>query len=98
MNQLFPQGIKLPSVTSVTAGPYKGAGPTGPDLPVLDDSELLDSIMNGNGPGDLAPPQNGGGSKLENSLNKIPNTSQGNLDGALGDVKVRAASISTHGG
>jgi len=88
MNKLFPKGINLPSITALTAGPYKGEGPTGPDLPALDDSALLDSIMNGTGPGDLdSSPQNGGGSKLESSLNKIPNSSQGNLDGALGDVK-----------
>ena len=99
MNKLFPKGINLPSITALTAGPYKGEGPTGPDLPALDDSALLDSIMNGTGPGDLdSSPQNGGGSKLESSLNKIPNSSQGNLDGVLGDVKVRASSKPTRAG
>jgi hypothetical protein len=51
MAALFPQGIKIPTLTSMTAGPYKGEGPTGPDLPALDNSELLDSIMNGDDSG-----------------------------------------------
>ena len=90
MNELFPKGINLPSITSVTAGPYKGAGPSGPDLPVLDDSDaLMASIMNGNGPGDT-PASTQGGSKLESSLKNLPNSSPNNLDGALADVKVWA--------
>jgi hypothetical protein len=47
MATLFPQGIKIPTLTSLTAGPYKGEGPTGPGLPTLDNSALVDSIVNG---------------------------------------------------
>jgi hypothetical protein len=96
MNQLFPQGIKLPSITSVTAGPYKGAGPTGGAE--LDDSDaLMASIMNGDGPGDT-PASTQGGSKLESSLKGLPNASPNNLDGALADVKVWAPYKSTRWG
>jgi len=42
---LFPEGIKLPSFTSLTAGPYKGAGPIG-NNPTLDIN--MDEIINGN--------------------------------------------------
>jgi hypothetical protein len=92
MAKLFPQGIKIPTFTSITAGPYQGAGPTGSDLPTIDDSDLLNSIMNGDdGPNGVV---NGNGSahgnksKLESALNKIPNSNPDNLDGALADVKV----------
>jgi hypothetical protein len=93
MNALFPQGIKIPTFTSLTAGPYKGEGPTGPDLPTLDNSELLDSIINDNsgtnGVGNAnGSAQGGNKSKLESALRKIPNSNPNDLDGALADVKV----------
>jgi hypothetical protein len=93
MAALFPQGIKIPTLTSLTAGPYKGEGPTGPDLPTLDNSALLDSIINGdsgaNDVGITNGSANGGHkSKLESALRKIPNSNPDDLDGALADVKV----------
>ena len=93
MAALFPQGIKIPTLTSMTAGPYTGEGPTGPNLPALDNSELLDSIMNGddsgaNGVSNANGSAYGGKSKLESALRKIPNSNPNDLDGALADVKV----------
>jgi hypothetical protein len=89
MAALFPQGIKIPTLTSITAGPYKGEGPTGPDLPTLDNSELLDSIMNGDDSGaNGVSNANGSAHKLESALRKIPNSNPNDLDGALADVKV----------
>ncbi len=93
MAALFPQGIKIPTLTSLTAGPYKGEGPTGPDLPTLDNSALLDSIINGdfgaNGAGDTnGSAQNGNKPKLESALKRIPNSNPNDLDGVLADVKV----------
>ena len=87
MATLFPQGIKIPTLTSLTAGPYKGEGPTGPDLPTLDNSALLDSIINGDS-GANGSSQDGNKSKLESALRKIPNSNPNDLDGALADVKV----------
>jgi len=96
MATLFPQGIKIPTLTSLTAGPYKGEGPTGPDLPTLDNSALLDSIINGdsgvNGVNNTnGSAQGGNKSKLENALRKIPNSNPNDLDGALADVKAAQA-------
>jgi hypothetical protein len=93
MTALFPQGIQIPTLTSLTAGPYKGEGPTGPDLPTLDNSALFDSIINGdsvaNGVGDAnGSAQGGNKSKLESALRKIPNSIPDDLDGVLTDVKV----------
>jgi hypothetical protein len=93
MTALFPQGIQIPTLTSLTAGPYKGEGPTGPDLPTLDNSALFDSIINGdsvaNGVGDAnGSAQGGNKSKLESALRKIPNSNPNDLDGVLTDVKV----------
>jgi hypothetical protein len=93
MATLFPQGINIPTLTSLTAGPYKGEGPTGPDLPTLDNSALLDSIINGdpdaNGVNDAnGSAQSENKSKLESALKKIPDSNPNDLDGALGDVKV----------
>jgi hypothetical protein len=92
MAALFPQGIKIPTLTSLTAGPYTGAGPTGPDLPTLDSSDILDSIINGdpsaNGVGNGNGSAHGNKSKLERALKQIPNTNPNDLDGALADVKV----------
>ena len=95
MSTLFPQGFKIPTLTSLTAGPYKGEGPTGPDLPALDNSALLASIINGDSGADGVGNANGsaqGGNKseLESALKKIPNSNPNDLDGALADVKVRA--------
>jgi hypothetical protein len=105
MAKLFPKGVKLPTFTSITAGPYKGAGPTGSDLPDIDNSAFLDSIINGdadvgNGLGDTGAPQQNGDNrpKLESSLRSLQTSSTGDLDGALANVKVRAPSTSTHGG
>jgi hypothetical protein len=98
---LFPEGIKRPTLTSLTAGQYKGEGPTGSDLPTLDDSAFLEAIINGNGTnGDAdASAQNGNDlSKLERSLKNISTSSPGDLDGALADVKVWAPYKSTRGG
>lgn len=85
---VFPQGIKIPTLTSLTAGPYKGAGPTGPDLPTLDNSDILNSIMNGGGDDDANGYAHGNKPSLETALNKIPSTNPNDLDGALADVKV----------
>ncbi|KAH9986254.1 hypothetical protein BJV77DRAFT_1081220 [Russula vinacea] len=97
---LFPGGIKLPTLTSLTAGPYKGEGPTGSDLPTLDNSALLNSIINGdagiNGVHD-ADESAQNGNELESALKKIPTSSPGDLDGALADVKVWARYKSTRG-
>lgn len=91
MAALFPQGIKIPTLTSLTAGPYKGEGPNGPDLPALDNSALFDSIINGdhgaNGDGN-ADGSAQDKSKLESALWKIPNSSPDDLDEVLADVKV----------
>lgn len=91
MTALFPQGIEIPTFTSLTAGPYKGEGPTGPDLPTLDNSALFDSIINGDSGanGDAnGDAQGGNKSKLESALRKIPSSNPNDLDGALTDVKV----------
>jgi hypothetical protein len=103
MAKLFPQGIKIPTFTSITAGPYRGEGPTGPDLPTIDDSALLASIMNGNsGTNGVSntngSAQGGNNSKLENALRKIPNSNPNDLDGALADVKVWGPYDIMHGG
>jgi hypothetical protein len=101
---LFPEGIKLPTFTSLIAGPYKGEGPTGSDLPTLDNSALLDSIINGDAGAngvDYADgsTQNGNDrSKLERALKNVPTSPPGDLDGALADVKVWAQYKSTRGG
>jgi hypothetical protein len=42
---IFPEGIKVPTFTSLTAGPFKGAGPIG-NNPTLDIN--LDDILNAN--------------------------------------------------
>lgn len=46
---LFPGGIKFPTFTSLTAGPFKGAGPIGtnPTLPVDIDAIISGSQPNG---------------------------------------------------
>jgi hypothetical protein len=92
MAALFPEGIKIPTLTSLTAGPYKGAGPMGADLPTLDNSDFLASIINGdpgaNGDGDPNGSAHGNKSKLESALKNLPNSNPNELDGALADVKV----------
>jgi len=103
MAALFPQGIKIPTLTSITAGPYKGEGPTGPDLPTLDNSAFVDSIINGDSDANGVNKANGsaqGGnkSKLESTLKKIPNSNPNDLDGALADVKVWVPCDLMHGG
>ena len=100
---LFPEGIKFPTFTSLTAGPYKGAGPIGTN-PTLDVD--LNSIINGdqpngtNGSGDHSAPVGNGSSdpsqvntnrsKLETALRNIPTFSPGDLNIGLEQVKVRA--------
>ncbi|KAI0267674.1 hypothetical protein BC834DRAFT_968610 [Gloeopeniophorella convolvens] len=91
---LFPNGIQLPTFTSITAGPYKGAGPIGknPTLPVD-----LDAIIRGEDPGTGDGDSNGGppngdagqdnSSPLEEALNAIPATAPSGLDSALKNVK-----------
>jgi hypothetical protein len=95
LNTLFPEGIKLPTLTSLTAGPYKGAGPTGPGLPTLDNTEI-DAIINGDGGGvngvgngNDSSPIESSRSNLETALKKIPATSPIDLNARLADVKVR---------
>ena len=90
MQALFPHGIKIPTLTSLTAGPYKGAGPSGSDLPTLDASAEIDAIINGggNGNGNASPPIESSRSKLEIALKKIPATSPVDLEATLADVKV----------
>lgn len=96
LNALFPEGIRLPTLRSLTAGPYKGAGPTGPGLPTLDSTAELDAIINGDasgangvGNGNDSSPIESSRSKLETALKKIPATSPNDLDARLADVKVR---------
>jgi hypothetical protein len=93
---LFPEGIKLPTFTSITAGPYKGAGPIG-HLPTLNVD--LDAVINA-GQGQV----NGGGgaangdapsevtsirSKLEAALKRVVTFPPGNLNQGLADIKVQ---------
>lgn len=91
---LFPQGIKLPTLTSLTAGPYKGAGPSGPDQPTLDTTADLDSILNGdeggNDPNGDAPTEvESSRSKLASALKNIPASSSNDFNARLENVKVR---------
>ncbi|KAH9041736.1 hypothetical protein EDB85DRAFT_1377240 [Lactarius pseudohatsudake] len=94
LSALFPGGIKFPTFTSITAGPYKGAGPIGKNETLNVDSEL-DAILNGtngpagNGSGDPSSQVNTNRSKLETALKEIMTFSPGNLDAALEQVKVR---------
>jgi len=90
---IFPEGIKLPTLTRLTAGPYKGKGPTGPTLDISAD---LDAIINGDADGN-ANGVNGGGessgiensrSKLDSALRRIPSVNPSDLDAGLADVKV----------
>ena len=100
---IFPEGIKLPTFTSLTAGPYKGAGPIGTN-PTLDVD--INAIINGdqtdeadgtgdqntsvgNGSGDPAQ-VNINRSKLETALRNLPTFSPGDLNTGLEKVKVRA--------
>ncbi|KAI9463327.1 hypothetical protein BJY52DRAFT_1184867 [Lactarius psammicola] len=103
---LFPEGIKFPTFTSLTAGPYKGAGPIGQN-PTLDID--LDAIINGtqsngqngtngvagdavgNGSGDPSSQVNTNRSKLETALKKITTFSPGDLDAGLEQVKAAQA-------
>ncbi|KAH9003076.1 hypothetical protein EDB86DRAFT_122831 [Lactarius hatsudake] len=101
LSALFPGGIKFPTFTSITAGPYKGAGPIGKNETLNVDSEI-DAILNqsngqngtngpaGNGSGDPSSQVNTNRSKLETALKEIITFSPGNLDAALEQVKVRA--------
>jgi hypothetical protein len=92
---LFPEGFKLPTFTSITAGPYKGAGPVG-QLPTLNVD--LDTIINGSqgevkdggaANGDASPEITSNRSKLETALKKVLTFSPGNLNQGLADIKVR---------
>ena len=99
MFYLFPGGIKFPTFTSLTAGPYKGAGPIGVH-PTLDVN--IDSIINGGEPngviegrggqggGDHSSQVNTNHSKLETALKNISTFPPGDLDAGLEKVKVRA--------
>jgi hypothetical protein len=104
---LFPGGIKFPTFTSLTAGPFKGAGPIGtnPTLPVDIDAIISGSQPNGtngaagdhsgsigNGSGDPSSQVNTNRSKLETALKNITTFSPANLDTGLEKVKVRAHS------
>jgi hypothetical protein len=101
---LFPEGIKLPTFTSLTAGPFKGAGPIGKN-PTLDVD--IDAIINGNQPNgtngaggdhggsvgngsDPSSQVNTNRSKLETALKNITTFSPSDLDVGLEKVKVRA--------
>ena len=103
--RLFPGGIKLPTFTSLTAGPFKGAGPIGKN-PTLDVD--IDAIIAGNQPngttgatGNSSGPVGNGNSssqvnthrsKLENALKNITTFSPADLDTGLEKVKVRTPS------
>ena len=98
---LFPEGINFPTFTSLTAGPFKGAGPIGIN-PTLDVN--VDNIRNqSNGQGgtnEVAEGLVGNGSassqvntnhlKLDTALKKVPTFSPGDLVTGLEQVKVRA--------
>lgn len=100
---LFPNGIKFPTFTSLTAGPFKGAGPIGKN-PTLDIN--IDEILNSNqsngqsgtngageslvGNGSASSQVNTNRSELETALKKLPTLSPGDLDAGLNQVKVRA--------
>lgn len=104
---LFPGGIKFPTFTSLTAGPYKGAGPIGKN-PTVDVD--LNAIIMGNQPngtngavGDHSGSVENGSdnplsqvnthrSKLETTLKNIITFSPADLDTGLWKVKVRALS------
>jgi hypothetical protein len=94
---IFPEGIKLPTITSLTAGPYQGEGPTGSDLPTLDISADLDAIINGDANASANSGEKSSGiedsrSKLESALKRIPNINPSDLDVGLAEVKVRGSS------
>ncbi|KAH9998810.1 hypothetical protein BJV74DRAFT_187322 [Russula compacta] len=82
---LFPQGIKLPTLTSLTAGPYKGAGPSGPELPTLDITADLDTILNGDS--DAPSEVESSRSKLASALKNIPASSSNDFNARLESVK-----------
>jgi hypothetical protein len=96
---LFPEGIKFPTFTSLTAGPYKGAGPIGEHSTLVVD---INSIVNGGEPngviegagdrggGDHSSQVNTNHSKLETALKNITTFPPGDLDAGLEKVKVRA--------
>lgn len=98
---LFPGGIKFPTFTSLTAGPFKGAGPIGKN-PTLDvdinaiiagnqpngaTGDLNSSV--GNGTGNPSSQVNTHRSKLETALKNITTFSPADLDTGLEKVKVR---------
>ncbi|KAI9460356.1 hypothetical protein F5148DRAFT_1286879 [Russula earlei] len=91
---LFPEGIKLPSLTSLIGGLLKDDGPTGPDLPTLDISADVDAILNGDSGGINGGDKAGSSSqiknslsKLESALKKIPNYKPSDLDAGLANIK-----------
>jgi hypothetical protein len=89
---LFPGGIKLPTFTSLTAGPYKGAGPIGKHPTLNVDLDAIISGGQGEDSGVGAPDGNASSqitSKLETALRKIVTFPPGNLEQGLADVKVR---------
>ncbi len=94
LQAIFPHGIKLPTFTSLTAGPYKGAGPPAGQFETVD-VNLDDIIKNGADGATEGPVGNGNSqvntnrSELETALKKIPTFSPGDLDAGLEQVKVR---------
>ncbi|KAH9063944.1 hypothetical protein EDB87DRAFT_1681082 [Lactarius vividus] len=97
---LFPGGIKFPTFTSITAGPYKGAGPIGKNETLnVDINDILNPSNGqngtngaaGNGSSDPPSQVNTNRSKLETALKEIMTFSPGNLDAAFEQVKAAQA-------
>ncbi|KAI0255098.1 hypothetical protein BJV78DRAFT_817438 [Lactifluus subvellereus] len=90
---LFPGGIKLPTFTSLTAGPYKGAGPIGQhatlevDLDAIINVEQDEANDHGAANGDASSQITSSRSKLDVALKRIVTVSPGDLDAGLADVK-----------
>ncbi|KAH9972138.1 hypothetical protein BGW80DRAFT_1460058 [Lactifluus volemus] len=79
---LFPEGIKLPSLTSLTAGPYHGAGPMGQFATLNVD---IGSIISG--ADEVA--------NLETALNNVATSSKDKLGQELENVKIAKTEAET---
>jgi hypothetical protein len=88
---LFPEGIKLPTFTSLTAG----AGPIGQhatldvDLDAIINADQDEAKGHGAANGDASSQITRSRSKLDIALKRVVTFSPGDLDAGLADVKVR---------